>query len=250
MRPLILATASTDAESYRTEYAVLGSPYIRAIEQPDATAFILTPVHATLSLEHGLDLAHGLVLTGGEDVSPDRYGEKPHPKLGTVNHARDEMEITVLRAALRRRLPVLAICRGMQLLNVALGGTLYQDLHDQLNGDLLHQQDASVNSRWHSARVESGSRLAEIFEAEDLHINSFHHQGIRDLAPDLRALARAEDGLIEAVEAPEYPWVFGVQWHPERGEAEILNDRRHPDRRLFRGFVEACRSFAEAEAHA
>jgi putative glutamine amidotransferase len=115
-----------------------------------------------------------------------------------------------------------------------------------VEGDLLHEQEAAINARWHHARVEEGSRLAEIFGSGELHINSFHHQGVKELAPALRARGWAEDGLIEAVEAPDYPWVMGVQWHPERGEAEIEKDRRNPDRRLFWAFAEACREFAAA----
>ena len=246
MRPLILATTSTDAESRRTQHVLLGSPYLLAIEQPGATPVLVTPTHGEEARAQLLELAHGLVLTGGEDVAPSRYGEQPHPELGTVNFARDEMEFTLLRGALERRMPVLAICRGMQLLNVALGGTLYQDLPSQLGGDLIHEQDAAVNDRWHHARVEEDSRMAEIFGSPTLHINSFHHQGIKDVAPALRARAWAEDGLVEAIEAPDYPWVFGVQWHPERGEAEIIQDRRHPDRRLFWAFAQACREYAGA----
>jgi putative glutamine amidotransferase len=243
MRPLILATTSTDSEGRRTQHVLLGSPYLLAIEQPGATALLVTPAHRAESHERLLELAHGLVLTGGEDVAPSRYGEEPHPRLGTVNFARDEMEFALLEAALRRRMPVLAICRGMQLLNVALGGTLYQDLPSQLGGDLLHEQEASINARWHHAELEEASRLAEIFGSARLHINSFHHQGVKDLAPALRARAWADDGLVEAVEAPDYPWVMGVQWHPERGEAEMEKDRRNPDRRLFWAFTEACREY-------
>lgn len=245
MRPLILATTSTAEEGLRTPHVLLGSPYVIAIEQPGATAVLLTPAHRAESRRHLLDVAHGLVLTGGEDVAPSRYGEEPHPALGEVNLARDEMELALLEEALERRMPVLAICRGMQLLNVAMGGSLYQDLPSQLEGDLLHEQEAAVNARWHRARIEEGSRLEEIFGSADLHINSFHHQGVKRLAPTLRARGWAEDGLIEAVEAPDYPWVFGVQWHPERGEAEMESDRRSPDRRLFWAFVEACREHAE-----
>jgi len=246
MRPLILATTSSDPQRYRTPYVVLGSPYLEAVEKVGGTPLLLTPAHSELSREHLLDLADGLMLTGGEDVAPSRYGEEPHPKLETVNFARDEMEFEALRAALERGMPVLAICRGMQLLNVALGGTLYQDLPSQLGGDLLHEQDAPIDQRWHEAKVEPGSRLERIFGQETLHINSFHHQAVKELAPELRALAWASDGIVEAVEAPAYPWVFGVQWHPERGEAEAGEDRRHPDGRLLWSFVEACREYAMA----
>jgi putative glutamine amidotransferase len=248
MRPLVLATTTTASADYRTEQVMLGSPYLAAIEQPGATALLVTPAHAPESRARLLDLAHGLVLTGGEDVAPERYGEPAHPALGTVNRARDEMEFSLLRAALERGLPVLAICRGMQLLNVALGGTLWQDLPAQLGGSLVHEQTAPVTARWHRARVAEGSRLLEIAGQPELQINSFHHQGVKEVAPALAASATAEDGLVEAVEGTGEGWVVGVQWHPERGEAELLDDRRDPDRRLFWAFTDACRAYAESAA--
>ncbi len=123
-----------------------------------------------------------------------------------------------------------------------MGGTLYQDLPSQRPGPISHQQRAAINQRWHRARVEPGSALAEIFGATELHINSFHHQGIDRIAPGLRPTVWAEDGLIEGVEAEEYPWVYGVQWHPERGEAEDPQQPQNPDQRLFWAFIEAART--------
>ncbi|MDQ3389327.1 MAG: gamma-glutamyl-gamma-aminobutyrate hydrolase family protein, partial [Gemmatimonadota bacterium] len=120
----------------------------------------------------------------------------------------------------------------------------YQDLPAQLGGNLLHEQEAAVTARWHRARVEPGSRLERIFGEPELHINSFHHQGVREIAPGLVACAWAEDGLVEAVEGTGDAWVIGVQWHPERGEAALSEDRRNPDRRLFWAFAEACREYA------
>ena len=244
MRPIVLLSAGTSAEGYRTRHVVLGAPYVRAVEPAGATGVIVSPAHAPEAIEQLLELAGGLVLTGGEDIAPSRYGAEPHPALAAVDHARDALEVSLLERALERRMPVLGICRGLQLLNVALGGTLYQDLAAELGGSLVHEQQAPIGARWHGARVEAGSRLAEIFGETELKINSFHHQGIREISPQLRALAWAEDGLVEAVEAPAYPWVMGVQWHPERGEAELRDDRRNPDQRLFWAFVHACREYA------
>lgn len=245
MRPLIALTSTTSAAAdYGVPQVMLGTTYIAVLEGLGAASVLLTPAHDPASLERILDLSSGLVLTGGEDVEPRRYGQDPHPKLGSTNPARDEMELRVVAAALERRMPVLAICRGFQLLNVAMGGTLYQDLPSQLGGDLLHEQAAPIAHRWHSARVEEDSSLAQIFGVSELFINSFHHQGIDRIAEGLRPLAWAEDGLVEAAEAPDYPWVFGVQWHPERGEAETQRDGGHPDRRLFASFVEAAREHA------
>ncbi|MDP9347742.1 MAG: gamma-glutamyl-gamma-aminobutyrate hydrolase family protein [Gemmatimonadota bacterium] len=246
MRPIIVVTTSLrPAGSHQLPQVQLNVQYVTAVEAFGATALLLSPGHSAESIRHMVSLAHGLVLTGGEDVDPARYGQEPHPELGTVNPPRDEMELAALEEALRRRLPVLAICRGCQLLNVGMGGTLYQDIPSQLGGDVLHEQTAPWNQRWHGARVEPGSGLHTIFGNAELSINSFHHQAIHRLAPGLRATVWAEDGIVEGVEATEYPWVYGVQWHPERGEAEAPGDKRDPDRRLFWALVQAARTYAE-----
>lgn len=248
MRPLIAVTTTTHmAADYRVPQVMLGTPYIRVIDALGGSAILLTPAHDPASIEQILDLSSGLVLTGGEDVEPRRYGQEPHPRLGATNPDRDKMELAAVHAALNRGLPVLAICRGMQLLNVALGGTLYQDLPTDLGGDLLHEQEAPVGDGWHTARVEPDSRLAAIFGETTLFINSFHHQAIRRLGDGLRAVAWAEDDVIEAVEGTDHQWVFGVQWHPERGEAERQPDPgSHPDRRLVEAFLAAARQYGSA----
>jgi putative glutamine amidotransferase len=249
MRPLIaMTTTSYEDPSYRTPQVMLGIPYIAAMERMGGTPLLVTPAHDEESIARLVDLADGLVLTGGEDVDPSCYGQEPHAKLASVNRARDQMEMLALDRARERGIPVLAICRGIQLLNVALGGTLFQDLPSQRAEGIIHEQDAPINERWHSARVAEDSQLAHIFGACDLFINSFHHQGIDHLAEGLRPVAWAEDGLIEAVEGRDHPWMIGVQWHPERGEAETRGDRRHPDNRLFYAFLDAARKFGEEAA--
>lgn len=245
MRPLIAVTTTLKpGGSYNLPQAVLNVQYVTAVEAPGATALLLTPGHDAASIEQVVGMAHGLLLTGGEDVDPARYGQAPHPELGTVNAARDTAEFTALEAALRRGIPVLAICRGVQLLNVAMGGTLYQDIPSQLGGDLLHEQGAPWTDRWHHADVVPGSGLEAIFGTGELFINSFHHQAVERVAPGLRATVHAEDGVVEGVEGTEHPWLYGVQWHPERGEAHAPGDQRDPDRRLFWAFVHAARDFA------
>jgi putative glutamine amidotransferase len=249
LRPLIVVTTTLAASGTHNLPAVrLNVQYVTAVEEPGGTAVLLTPGHDVESVERLVGIAHGLVLTGGEDVDPALYGQAPHPALDSVNVARDQVELAALRAALARGIPVLAICRGIQLLNVALGGTLYQDLPSQRAGDLLHEQSAPVGHRWHHATVEAGSGIEQIVGTRELFINSFHHQGIDRLAPSLRAVVWASDGLVEGVEGKDHPWLYGVQWHPERGEAESPADERDPDRRLFWAFVQACREFASSES--
>ena len=246
MRPLIAVTTTMGPGGrHELPQVKLNVQYVTAVEQPGATALLLNPAQDPESVPRLMELAHGLLLTGGEDVDPAHYGQEPHPALGDLIPARDTLELAALREALRRGMPVLAICRGIQLLNVALGGTLYQDLPTQRPGPVVHEQTAPVAHRWHAARVEPDSELRAIFGVGDLFINSFHHQGIDRLAPALRPAVLAEDGLVEGVEGREHPWLFGVQWHPERGEANAPADQRDPDRRLLWAFVDAAKQFAE-----
>ena len=247
-RPLIAVTTTIwPRGAHGLPQLELNAQYVHAIEAPGATAILLTPGHADEARRQLLGMCHGLLLTGGEDVEPWRYGQEPLPELSTVNPARDDLELDAVDQAMRRRMPVLAICRGVQVLNVALGGTLWQDIPSQLGGDVLHEQTAAWNKRWHEGRVTPDSGLAHIFGNTDLRINSFHHQALRDVAAPLRATVWAEDGVIEGVEGADHPWLYGVQWHPERGEAHgPQGDRRDPDRRLFWAFVQAAREFADA----
>lgn len=182
----------------------------------------------------------GLCLSGGVDVAPAEYGEEPHPALGKVDAPRDRTELTLARWALAADLPILGICRGIQMLNVAAGGNLYQDLTAQLPGSLLHNYKVA-ETPWerptHGVRLAAGSRLAGILDAGGLMVNSFHHQAVKRPADGFDAVAWAEDGVVEAIEAPGRRFALGVQWHPEgMFQTDPLA------RKLFAAFVEAVRS--------
>lgn len=189
----------------------------------------------------GLD---GLVLTGGLDVSPERYGEERHPKVKMTDTARDEFELGVLHQALSAALPVLAVCRGHQLLNVALGGRLLQ--HIDSGEHRAHFELPEVPSRWHSVRIVPGSRLHAIFGADEIEVNSRHHQAVvaETLAPALIPTAFSPEGLIEGVESREHRWAVGVQWHPELPETEHA-DFRARFRPLFAALVAEARTIRE-----
>jgi putative glutamine amidotransferase len=173
----------------------------------------------------GLDGCEGIVLSGGSDVNPLRYEQAPHPETDPPDDSRDEREIAAVVAAVQKRLPLLAICRGLQLMNVALGGTLHQhiDGHDRKGEPDVH-----------AARVEPSSRLAEIVCTEEYSVNSRHHQAADRIGQGLVVTARASDGVIEAVEIPASPFALGVQWHPEDRVATHVGDRR-----LFEAFARA-----------
>ncbi|HEX6940394.1 MAG TPA: gamma-glutamyl-gamma-aminobutyrate hydrolase family protein [Longimicrobiales bacterium] len=251
MRPLVAVTATIvpEAGPYQRPQIAMYAVYVRALEWLGLAPVVVTPTHTFRSLVTILGRCDGLVLTGGEDVDPALYGEAPIPQLGIVNRPRDRMELAALKLAMARTLPVLAICRGCQLVNVCFGGTLYQDLATQRPGTkLMHQQVEAWERRTHRASIRPGTRLAAIVGSEELLINSFHHQGIKDVGPGLEVVAEAEDGTVEAVEARDYPWLLGVQWHPERHEAAAPEP--DPDRRLMRAFRDAVRDRARGQSAA
>lgn len=232
-----VTTAIEDARPGRATAVTLGASYLAALEREHMTPVLLTPAHSPDAVAALLAICDGLVLTGGADVDPARFGATPHPALGSVVPERDALEWHVLELALQRNLPVLGICRGCQVLNVYLGGTLYQDLPAELPGALAHEQAGGWSEHAHEVRIAEDSRLRDIVGSATLSTNSFHHQSARDVAPALRAVAVSEDGVIEALESREHAWVVGVQWHPERGPAERAED--DPDRRLLRAFRDA-----------
>ena len=210
------------------------------------------PVIVPLGLEEGawraiFERLDGLVLPGGPDVSPAVYGEAPHEKLGHVDEALDWAELTLARWAVAADRPLLAICRGIQVLNVALGGTLYQDISSQLPDALEHHRPRSrgypSNDRAHAVTVKPGSRLAAILGATEVTTNSRHHQAVKMPAPELTVVAHTSDGLIEGIEISDASFAVGVQWHPEN-----LIDKDPAMRRLFETFVEITRDSKAARS--
>src|SRR5438309_7130698 len=192
----------------RPQHRVRARPHARRPRAP-ARAPVLEPDAACAAL----DRVQGLVLTGGEDVEPSRYGAPPHPKLGETDPARDAVELALIAGAERQRLPILAICRGIQILNVALGGTLYQDLASERGGGPIDHTDTAAR---HGLRGEPHSLLHRTLGTVGANVNSRHHQAVRELAPTLHAAAWAEDGVLEGVErVAGASWTLAVPWHPE-----------------------------------
>lgn len=212
----------------------LRATYLSALENAGLVPLAVAPISALERAHDVLAATSALVLTGGEDVDPARYGEAPHPRLGAVSGERDAWEIALVHAARERKLPVLAICRGVQILNVALGGTLIQDIPSEIDSEINHDPDHPRTQRTHSVEVMTDSRLARAIGVTRLDVNSVHHQAVRRVAPSLRIVATAPDGVIEGVEtAPDDPWwCVGVQWHPE----DTVASGAGWDRMLFESF--------------
>jgi putative glutamine amidotransferase len=184
-----------------------------------------------------LEQLDGLILTGGGDIAPEIYGSERDDMVYDIDHDRDRVELFLAREAVAQNKPVLAICRGHQMLNVALGGTLYEDVQEIMPGAMKHDffGDMPRNHQAHEVTIRPDSKLADTLRRTSIAVNSLHHQGIRDLAPGLLPSAYAPDGLIEGVESPAHPFAIGVQWHPENlihDEPAMLD--------LFRGLIQAA----------
>lgn len=198
---------------------------------------VITPLTSDRGdLERLVQLCDGLLFTGGHDVTPSYYGERPLEGLVETCPARDAMEFTLFELALAAAKPLFGICRGIQLFNVAFGGTLYQDLPSQRPSEIVHTMTTPYDRAQHWTTLELGSPLRTLLGVETFGVNSCHHQAIRELAPGLDAAAFSEDGLVEAVCAREYPFVWAVQWHPE-----LWHKTDPTSQKLFQAFVDAAR---------
>ncbi len=221
-----------NAEPPRRELAV-GVTYAEAVEQAGGIPVVLPPV-APETIDALLGRLGALCISGGPDLDPSFYGAHPHSELGPTFPEIDRFELALLRHAQARGLPVLAICRGMQLLNVSRGGTLVQHLADVVDGSVAHRQTTSGRLTTHAVRIDRASRLRPLLGAEELLVNSFHHQGIERLGTGLRAVAWSPDGVIEAVEGRARHLIVGVQWHAE----SLVHDTPHAA--LFAALVRAA----------
>ena len=219
--------------AWRLDAALVPWMYVTAVERAGARALLVPPSEEGVS--EALDALDGVVLSGGSDLDPGLYGQEPHPETNDVVPHRDRAELALLRAALERDMPVLAICRGSQVLNVALGGDLVQHLPDVL-GHERHKHTPGVFAD-HDVDVERETRLAAVL-GDRAGVKSHHHQGLGRLGAGLRVAARAEDGTIEAVEDPSRRFALGVLWHPEAGE----------DAKLFEALVAEAASYRAARA--
>ncbi len=205
---------------------------IRAGGEPELISYGLTE-EARQALHKRLD---GILFTGGGDIAPGCFNGQPHPSVHGVDEERDTLEFSLLNTTVQEGKPFLGICRGFQVINVALGGTLYTHIKDQMPNALQHKYSSRTRRAYlaHTVEVTEGSRLAGILGETKFQVNSMHHQGAKDIAAALRPVAYAPDGLVEAVELPNHPFGVAVQWHPE-----CLPDQP-VTRRLFRAFVEAA----------
>jgi putative glutamine amidotransferase len=232
--PIIGLTASKGHDSWDESTTYAPDAYVRAIVEAGGLPLAIPSDLNGTSWEDLYGRLDGILFTGGGDIEPSRYGGANHPKVAGIDRARDALELELLGKAIRDGKPFLGICRGCQLVNVGLGGTLYGHISDDLPGALQHDQHGDRKmSAFHEVQLQDGSRLAHVSGSTAVVVNSHHHQGLKDLGRRLRAVGRTSDGLIEAIELPDHPFALAVQWHPE-----WLTNRADA-RALFRSLVDA-----------
>lgn len=236
MKPRIGLTTFNDQQT-RATYISLSNHYVRSIMDAGGLPFAI-PQHENAEMtEDYVANLDGLVLSGGKDSDPFSYGQEPLPELKTFDAGRDEWEFALFSAAMKRGIPLLGICRGHQLINIAMGGTLYQDLRAQVPGAAAHNPEGfPVDRLFHSIAIAEDSLLHRVFGKSTIRVNSFHHQAVAELAPGLVVSALSPDGVIEGFESIDKgKFIVGVQFHPE-----CLTLRFPEFSRLFRAFVDAC----------
>ncbi|WP_240984632.1 gamma-glutamyl-gamma-aminobutyrate hydrolase family protein [Acididesulfobacillus acetoxydans] len=237
MRPLIGITSTKISHDTPYYGAYVADGYFTGIAKAGGIPLILPLVEEEEIWRESIERVDGVIFTGGLDIHPQLYGEGLHPKIGELYPFRDRLELAAARYAMDLDKPVIGICRGCQILNVAQGGSLYQDINSQKEGCYQHVQTAPREEGTHYVELESDSRLYEIFGRTRLFTNSFHHQAVKELAPGFRKVAAAKDGIIEGFQSETHTFVLGIQFHPE------MMWQKDPDMfRLALYFCALCKS--------
>lgn len=232
-KPLIgVSTTIMDDSKY-----TLNRLNVESIEKAGGIAVLLPSTDNEDLIEQYGELLDGLLLSGGDDVDPMYFGEEPHQKMRDITPARDRFELAMARLFFMKNKPVLGICRGAQVMNVAAGGNLYQDIYSQI-GESVMQHGQKLLGKYHSQTAEllEGSVLSEIYEKTHLRINSFHHQAVKDVGEGFVASAHTSDGVIEAIESRKYTFAVGVQWHPEL----LIHSDNDESLQIFERFITSC----------
>lgn len=232
MKPVIGITTDVQQDGEN----ILKNTYVQAVIRAGGLPMIV-PVGLEQDVEQLIEMFDGLLLSGGNDINPMLFNEEPHEYLGVVSPSRDSSELELARRMLKTGKPILGICRGLQVLNVAVGGTLYQDLYKQKDSPILqHIQKAPNTHCSHYVQLDKGSLLESIAGSERIQVNSYHHQSLKEVPSDFKVTAVASDGIVEAIESTDEQFVLGVQWHPEAlsaaGDAVSL--------RIFERFISEC----------
>lgn len=237
MNKPVVAVASNFEIINNTEKLTLNREYSRAIELAGGIPLVISMIDDKSDIERILNICSGLLVPGGADISPLLFGKEPIPGMGVSRPNLDKFQITATKIAIENKMPFLGICRGCQVLNVALGGDLIQNI-ETVESSVKHQQQTRRRYPTHTVEAEDGSIIAKTL-GNSFCVNSFHHQAVGTLGDGVRATAQAKDGIIETIELSDNPFAVGVQWHPE-ALTEGEDSSMYP---LFRAFVESCSNF-------
>jgi len=242
-KPLIGVTAFHYTNPQGYPYQGLSEGYIARLLEVEAVPMIIPVGLPPAALSALLARLDGVLLSGGGDIDPACYGSPMHPRVAEVDTQRDQMEINLLKDLIKLGMPFFGICRGLQVINVALGGSLYEDIADQYNAEIIHNCYPTHPRDYlaHSVSIEANSYLADILEVLSIQVNSMHHQAVRQAAAGVVVTASAPDGVIEALEIPDHPFGLAVQWHPEC----LMEDAA--TRRLFNAFRRAAMGYQESK---
>jgi len=240
-KPLIGIGSDVAQKQGERDRAFVFTTYVDALRRAGAIPVLVPPQPENAA--EVIDDLDGLLLAGGDDCDPVAYGEEPHPTVEPMDPRRQTNDLSLARAARERRIPTLGICLGVQVMNVAAGGTLIQDIASSVDTEIDHASEPSDRHR-HEVLIESNTHLAGILGARELNVNSSHHQAIGKVADGLRVTAHAPDGIVEGLEDPAHPFYLGVQWHPE----DMMEEDSAST--LFGAFVDAARKYSEQKKKA
>lgn len=233
--PIIGVTALYDKE--RSSYWMIPG-YFNGLLRCGAVPIMLPISNDKALLSSALSHLDGILFTGGQDVSPKLYGEEIRPECGEISEARDRMESTLLKLSMERNMPILGICRGLQFINTALGGTLWQDLSTQMPSETEHHMSSPYDRAVHNVTLIENTPLYSLLKQQEIGVNSYHHQAIKSTGHGLNVMAVAPDGLAEAVFMPDYSFLWAVQWHPELSFEKDIKSLK-----IFEAFTAACTKF-------
>ena len=222
------------------ERIYVNKDYVSSVIFAGAVPLMIPMDASEENLRQTLELVDGMIFSGGHDIAPIRYGEEPHQKLQEICPERDAFDFLLYRLTKEKKLPILGICRGFQLMNVSEGGKLYQDLSLKETESFKHSQGHGPSILTHTVSIEAGSRLHEILGKEEIRVNSFHHQAVKSVSEKVAISGRALDEVIEAIEVKNYPFAVGVQFHPE-----MLQEKEEDMKKIFAALVSAAKEYRE-----